>query len=159
MISNKEKEILAAKVLTDKGIALPLRLLSRKRRYIRWKMRVPTWESRIRMNEMYLKMNVRYDDLLKMTYEEKLQFMINHSLSVSRMVAYGIVRGPFLGMLLNRPVAWMLRNYMHPAALEESWMIINSIMTTVPFENIIRLAEATNLMAPNLSQPDKTKGS
>lgn len=151
--------MLAAKILTDKGIALPLRLLGKKPHYLRWTMRVPTWESRLRMNKMYLKMKVKYDDLRKMTYEEKMQFMVTHGVTVSRMVAYGVVRGHVLGWLLNRPVAWMLRCYMHPAALEEAWMIINGVMSTIPFENTIRLAEVTNLMAPNLSRPDKKTGS
>ena len=156
MVSSYDKERLAAKILADKGIALPLRLPGRQR-YLRWIMRVPNWESRIRMSRMYLKMGVKYDDLHKMSYEDKMQFMIDHGKTVSRMVAYGIVRGYILGWLLNRPVAWMLRNYMHPAALEEAWLIINSVTSIAPFENIIRLAEATNLMAPNLSQPDNKR--
>ena len=142
-------ELLAAKVLADNGISLPLRLLGG--RYIRWVMRVPNLESRVRISKMYLKMDVKYTDLEKYTFEQKLDFMRKHTKTVSRMVAYGIVRGWILGRLLNRPVAWMLRNCMHPAALEEAWMLAIGTMNTVPFGNIIRLAEVMNLMSPNLS--------
>ena len=70
---------------------------------------------------------------------------------VSRMVACGIVRGRILSPLLNRPVAWMLRHWMHPAALEEAWIIVVRMLGTVPFGNIIRLAETINPMSPLLS--------
>lgn len=142
-------ELLAAKVLADNGISLPLRLLGGK--HIRWVLRVPTWESRERMSAMYLRMGVKHADLERYTFEQKLEFMRKHTKTVSRMVAYGIVRGWLLGWLLNRPVAWMLRNCMHPAALEEAWMIILGVMNTVPFGNTIRLAEVMNLMSRNLS--------
>lgn len=142
-------ELLAAKVLADNGISLPLRLPGG--RHMRWVMRVPNLESRVRISKMYLKMGVKYTDLEKYTFEQKLDFMRKHTKTVSRMVAYGIVRGWLLGRLLNRPVAWMLRNCMHPAALEEAWMLAIGTMNTVPFGNIIRLAEVMNLMSPNLS--------
>lgn len=142
-------ELLAAKVLADNGISLPLRLPGG--RYIRWVMRVPNLESRVRISKMYLKMDVKYTDLEKYTFEQKLDFMRKHTKTVSRMVAYGIVRGWLLGRLMNRPVAWMLRSCMHPAALEDAWMLAIGTMNTVPFGNIIRLAEVMNLMSPNLS--------
>lgn len=145
-----DKERLAAKVLADDGISLPLRLLGGKN--IRWVMRVPTLESRARMSKMYLKMGVTYEDLKTYTFEQKLEFMVKHTKTVSRMVAYSIVRGWLLGWLLNLPVAWMLRACMHPAALEEAWILALGAMNTVPFGNIIRLAEVTNLMTPSLSQ-------
>ncbi len=143
-------ELLAAKVLADNGISLPLRLPGG--RHMRWVMRVPNMESRVRISKMYLRMGVKYTDLEKYTFEQKLDFMRKHTKTVSRMVAYGIVRGWLLGRLLNRPVAWMLRNCMHPAALEEAWMLAIGTMNTVPFGNIIRLAQVMNLMPPNLSQ-------
>ena len=142
-------ELLAAKVLADNGVSLPLRLPGG--RHIRWVMRVPNLESRVRISKMYLKMDVKYTDLEKYTFEQKLDFMRKHTKTVSRMVAYGIVRGWLLGRLMNRPVAWMLRNCMHPAALEDAWMLTIGTMNTVPFGNIIRLAEVRNLMSPNLS--------
>ena len=142
-------ELLAAKVLADNGISLPLRLPGG--RYIRWVMRVPNLESRVRISKMYLKMDVKYTDLENYTFEQKLDFLRKHTKTVSRMVAYGIVRGWLLGRLLNRPVAWMLRNCMHPAALEDAWMLAIGTMNTVPFGNIIRLAQVMNLMSPNLS--------
>ena len=145
-----EIEALAEKIMSDAGISLPLRLPGG--RHIRWVMRVPNLESRCRMVRMYLKMGVTYEELKVYTYEQKLEFMVRHTGTVSRMVAYGIVRGRLLGRLLNRPVAWMLRTCMHPAALEEAWMLVVGTMNAVPFGDIIRLAEVMNLMSPSLSR-------
>ena len=145
-----EIEALAEKIMSAAGISLTLRLPGG--RHIRWVMRVPNLESRCRMARMYLKMGVTYEELKVYTYEQKLEFMVRHTGTVSRMVAYGIVRGRLLGRLLNRPVAWMLRTCMHPAALEEAWMLVVGTMNAVPFGDIIRLAEVMNLMSPSLSR-------
>ena len=147
----KEVELLAAKVLEDAGISLPLRLLGRKK-YLRWVMRVPSLESRIRISKMYGRLEVTHEELQAFTFEQKMEFTARHGKTVSRMVAYAIVRGYFLGWILNRPVAWMLRTQMHPTALEEAFMLSVSAMNTVPFENTIRLAEMINILAPTLSQ-------
>lgn len=136
--------------MSDAGISLPLRLPGG--RHIRWVMRIPTLESRCRMARMYLKLGVTHEELRAYTFEQKLEFMVKHTGTVSRMVAYAIVRGSVSGRLLNHPVAWMLRSCMHPAALEEAWMIALSTMSTVPFGNTIRLAEVMSLTAPNLSR-------
>lgn len=150
MKPNFEMESFAERVMSDAGISLPLRLPGGK--HIRWVMRVPNLESRCRIQRMYLKMGVTHEELKTYTFEQKQEFMVRHTKTVSRMVAYAIVRGWVLGRLLNRPVAWILRNYMHPTALEDAWMIALSTMSTIPFGNIIRLAEVMSLTAPNLSQ-------
>ena len=150
MKPNFEMESLAERVMSDAGISLPLRLPGG--RHIRWVMRIPTLESRCRMARMYLKLGVTHEELRAYTFEQKLVGMVKHTKTVSRMVAYAIVRGRVSGRLLNRPVAWMLRNFTHPAALEEAWIIALSTMSTVPFGSTIRLAELMILTAPNLSQ-------
>lgn len=48
----------------------------------------------------------------------------------------------------NRIVAWLLRRYMHPVALQEAWMRILSPLTLGAFGNITASAEAVNQMAP-----------
>ena len=135
MKPNFEMESLAERVMSDAGISLPLRLPGG--RHIRWVMRIPTLESRCRMARMYLKLGVTHEELRAYTFEQKLEFMVKHTKTVSRMVAYAIVRGRVSGRLLNRPVAWM---------------IALSTMSTVPFGSTIRLAEVMSLTAPNLSQ-------
>ena len=145
-----EIESLSERIMQDGGISLPLRLPGG--RHIRWVMRVPTYASLLNIGRMYLKLGVRYDEVKEYDFEQKVEFITRHGVSVSRMVAYGIVRGRILGRLLNRPVAWILRHWMHPAALEASWIIVVRTFNTVPFGNIIRLAETINPMSPVLSR-------
>ena len=144
-----EMEILSERVMQDGGISLPLRLPGG--RHIRWVMRVPTYASLLNIGRMYLKLGVRYDEVKEYDFEQKVEFITRHGVGVSRMVACGIVRGRILSPLLNRPVAGMLRHWMPPAALEEAWIIVVRMFGTVPFGNIIRLAETINPMSPLLS--------
>lgn len=145
-----EIESLSERIMQDGGISLPLRLPGG--RHVRWVMRIPTYASLLNIGRMYLKLGVRYDEVKEYDFEQKVEFITRHGVSVSRMVAYGIVRGCIFGRLLNRPVAWMLRHRMHPVALEEAWVIIVRMFNAVPLENIIRLAETINPMSPVLSR-------
>lgn len=154
MKPNFEMESLAERVMSDAGISLPLRLPGG--RHIRWVMRIPTLESRCRMARMYLKLGVTHEELRAYTFEQKLEFMVKHTKTVSRMVAYAIVRGRVSGRLLNRPVAWMLRNCMHPAALEEAWMIALSTMSTVPFGKYYQIGRGDEPDSAQ-SEPKKTE--
>ena len=144
-----EMEILSERVMQDGGISLPLRLPGG--RHIRWVMRVPTYASLLNIGRMYLKLGVRYDEVKEYDFEQKVEFITRHGVGVSRMVACGIVRGRILSPLLNRPVAWMLRHWMHPATIAEAWIIVVRMFGTIPFGNIIRLAETINPMSPLLS--------
>ena len=69
---------------------------------------------------------------------------------MSRIVACGIVRGFILGPLLNRPVAWFLRNTMEPFALCEAWKQVLNAINTIPFEGTIASFEAVNRLSPML---------
>lgn len=84
MKPNFEMESLAERVMSDAGISLPLRLPGG--RHIRWVMRIPTLESRCRMARMYLKLGVIHEELRAYTFEQKLEFMVKHTRTVSRMV-------------------------------------------------------------------------
>lgn len=152
MRPNFEIEGLAAKFLLEEGISLPLRLPGGKP--VRWTLRISTLGNLIRMIEMYLKMDVRYDELKDYSYEQKLEFMLKHGKEVSRMVAYGLKCDRRTGRLLNRPLAWMLRNGMHPVALQEAWVMIVRTLSVVPFEDIIALVEAVNPLTPRLSHQE-----
>lgn len=149
MKPNLEIEGLAAKFLLEEGISLPLRLPGG--RSVRWTIRISTLGNLLRMIEMYLKMDIRYDELKEYSYEQKLEFMLKHRKEVSRMVAYGLKCDRRTGRLLNRPLAWVLRNGMHPVALQEAWIMIVRTLSCVPFENIIALVEAVNPLTPRLS--------
>ena len=145
--------MLAALALEDGGISLPASFLGVK---FRLKVKIPTTRSMIRISKEYLKMQTSYDEYNDYDFDQKARFMYIYSKEVSRMVAYGLIRGPMMGRLLNRPAAWFLRNTMTPVELAETFIQILSLINTVPFGTIIRLAEAMNKMQPILSHENKS---
>ncbi|WP_277122316.1 hypothetical protein [Bacteroides ndongoniae] len=154
MTTNKELELLAAVALADGGISLPLSLTFR-RKPVRVTMKIPSTRSLIRVSRMYLAMGVTAEEYDGYTLEQKARFMVLHGTAVSRTVAYGILRGPIMGRLLNRPLAWLLRQNMHPVAMTEAWRQMLTCINTVPFGTIIASAEALNKMQPMQSHTEK----
>lgn len=150
----KDIELLAATIIQDMGISIPLKVYFR-RRPLRVTMKVPVIRSFIRITELYHKMGVTAKDYADYTLEQRAEFISRHTRTMSRIVAYGIVRGRFLGLWLNRPVAWILRGTMDPFALCEAWRQVLNAANTVPFGNIIASVEAINRLSPMLSHSGK----
>ena len=143
----KEIELLAAAAVRDAGISLPLAVCFR-RKPLRVTMKIPVTASLIRVTELYHRMGVTAKDYAGYTLEQRAGFIRVHARTMSRMVAYGIVRGFLLGRLLNRPVAWFLRATMDPFALCEAWKLVLNATNTVPFGSIIASVEALNRLSP-----------
>ena len=150
MMEARDIELLAGIALEDGGISLPVRTVFRKT--VRITMRTPSTRSLIRISRKYLEMGVTPEEYDGYDFDQVARFHFLYGKDISRMVAYGIVRGPILGRLLNRPVAWLLRELMTPPALAAAWrQILNSIYTTY-FVIIIASAEAFNKMQPLASR-------
>lgn len=145
-----ETELLAGLILDDGGISLPLRTAGG--RTVRVTMKAPTLRSLIRISRLYLQTGVTPEAYNGMTLDETAAFVAEHGKTISRIVAYGIVRGPVSGRILNRPVAWLLRSYMTPAALAAAWRQIMSCIVTTSFGTIIASAEAMNKLKPLASR-------
>ena len=150
----KEIELLAAAAIRDAGISLPLATTFR-RKPLRVTMKIPSTASLIRITELYHKMGVTAKEYAGYTLEQRAGFIRRHGRMMSRIVAYGIVRGFLLGRLLNRPVAWFLRGTMDPFALYEAWKQVLNAVNTVPFGDIIASAEALNRLSPMPSHSGK----
>lgn len=142
----QELEKMAADVLLEAGISVPIKNIFGRKRQIT--VHAPTLGDMIRIGRMYREMDVTHEQLRRMTFEEKADLMARQGKAVSRMVAVGIVRLPFFRGL----VAWWLRRFVHPVALTEIWMVMLSLIRTSPFEIIIPSADALNLLAPTGSQ-------
>ena len=132
-------ELLAGISLSDGGISLPLHTVLRKRPF-RITMKTPTTRSLIRISKRYLRIGVTPEE-----YDA-------YDLDISRIVAYGIVRGPVLGRVLNRMVAWMLRELMTPDELAAAWRQVLNSTSTTSFGIIIASAAALNKMQPLASR-------
>lgn len=158
MMQARETELLAAVALTDGGISLPLRTVLRNKPF-RLTMKMPTTRSLIRISRLYLEIGVSPKELDSYDLDQTARFVLLHGKRVSRIVAAGIVRGPLMGRILNRPVAWLLRETMHPVALTEAWKQILTGLSTTSFGNIIASAAAINKMQPMMtSRPGSESG-
>lgn len=148
---NRNIEMLAGITLENEGISLPLHTVLRRKPF-RVTMKIPSTRSLIRASRRYLKIGVTPDEYDAYSHDQVLRFIAHHGVDVSRIVAYGIVRGPILGRLLNRPVAWILRELMTPGALAAAWRQVLNITSTTSFGIIIASAAALNKMQPLASQ-------
>lgn len=144
-------ELLAGSFLCDGGISLPLHTVLRERPF-RITMKTPTTRSLLRISKCYLRIGVTPEEYDGYNLEQRIRFVFLHGKDLSRMVAYGIVRGPVLGRLLNRPVAWLLRELMTPDELSTAWRQILNSTSTTSFGIIIASAAALNKMQPLASR-------
>ena len=102
----------------------------------------------MRIDRLYLSLGVTYEELKEYSYEQNADFISKHGKTISRMVAYTLVRGWLAGRLLNRLVAWWLRWRVHPMMMQEAMF---QMLNKEDFPNTIKLAQKMNLMKPNLS--------
>lgn len=150
-----KEELYASEMLLDLGVSVqlrPLRFLGRFCKPRRVVLRRPYLGTLIAQARLYKQMNVTRDEMTDYTREQWLELMAVNGVTVSRLVACCITRGWLTHRLFNKVVAWWLRWRVHPDTLAELMLMSVSQINTVPFQTIIRSAEATNVMRPRLSQ-------
>lgn len=146
-----EIQMLGAVALLDDGISLPLHTVLRRKPF-RLTMKIPVTRSFIRASKAYLSIGVTPEEYEGYDFTGKMRFVAEHGKAVSRIVAAGILRGPVMGRLLSRPLAWLLRETMHPVALMEAWKLLLNETAVTSFGIIITLAAAMNKMQPLVSR-------
>lgn len=155
MMETRDIELLAGIALEDGGISLPLHTVLRKRPF-RTTMKIPTTGSLIHVSMRYLRMGVTPDEYDGYDQHQRIRFVFLHGKDISRIIAAGIVRSPILRIILNRPVAWLLRELMTPHELATAWRQILSCTSTSDFGDITRSADAMNkLQRLMMGQPEK----
>ena len=149
-----QEELKACRLMLDMGVAIPVRplkYLHRKKKPCRIIMRTPYAGTIMRIDRLYLRLGVTYEELKEYSYEQNADFISKHGKTISRMVAYTLVRGWLAGRLLNRLVAWWLRWRVHPMMMQEAMFQMLAMLNKEDFPNTIKLAQKMNLMKPNLS--------
>lgn len=148
------EQLKASALMLDMGVAIPVRpfkFLCRKRKPRRVIMRTPGLGGMIRISNLFLSMGVTHADMEEYTCEQSMKLVAEHGKTISRIVAYALVRGPLLGRLLNRFVAWWLRWFVHPMFLQEAMYQLVTMIDPKSFLTTISLVETMNPMKPNLS--------
>lgn len=148
------EQLKASALLLDMGVAIPVRpfkYLYRKRKPMSVVMRTPGLGNLMRIANLHLRIGVTYAEMKEYTFEQNMQFIAEHGVAVSRIVAYAVVRGKLRGRLFNGLVAWWLRWRVHPMFLQEAMFQFLTMLDPKSFQTIISSAEMTNPMKPNLS--------
>lgn len=149
------EQLKASALMLDMGVAVPVRpfkFLYSKRKPRRVIMRTSGLANLMRIANLYLRMGVTYNEMKEYTFEQNMQFIAEHGVTISRIVTYTLVRSKFLGRLLNRPVAWWLRWRVHPMFLQEAMFQLLTMLDPKSFQTIISSVEMVNPMKPNLSR-------
>lgn len=140
-------EQLAAAALLREGISLPLFRIFGKQ--VRMTIKAPCLGSLMRISNVYSGMGVTMKQLQELDFEGKVAFVGRYGKEISRMLAYCMISGKYTGWLLNRPMAWIVRHYMHPVLLEQAWIKMLSMYDTAPFVNITISAAKLNVLKIN----------
>lgn len=113
----------------------------------------PVGASLIRISRLFAEMDIDADELMSGKFGTLLEYIGRHGKTASRLIAYGLIRGPFASWLFNRPLAWYLRNHMTLSGMADLMKLIVLLSDAEFFVDIIRSAKDMTLTKPTLSQP------
>lgn len=151
-MNKRAVETAAGEALLDVGISIPLKSFRlpfrRKPVQLRVTLRRPYLGGQIRIARLYLQMGITYEKMKRFTREEQMAFLAAHGRTLSRMVALTLCRGKLTGLLLSKPVAWLLRWWVEDIYLEAACTRFISLLGTRSFGNFIASVERTNPLEP-----------
>lgn len=120
-------------------------------------VRLPTGETLARMARLFTRMDIELKELKAGDLGTTLECIGRNAVTVSRIIAHGMIRGTTASLLLNRPLAWYLRCYMDMRTMAELTHVLVLLSSPEAFLNIINSVATLNQMAPTMSQ--KKEGS
>lgn len=120
-------------------------------------VRLPTGETLARMARLFTRMDIELKELKAGDLGTTLECIGRNAVTVSRIIAHGMIRGTMASLLLNRPLAWYLRCYMDMRTMAELTHVLVLLSSPEAFLNIINSVATLNQMAPTMSQ--KKEGS
>lgn len=127
------------------------------------KRTIPIWVKRpvgqtlLRISRLFVEMDIDIKKLRAGELGSMLECIGKNAITVSRIIAHGMIRGTMASWLLNRPLAWYLRCYMDMQTMAELTKIIVLLTSPEAFMSIITSIATLNMMSPTVSQ--KKEGS
>ena len=124
--------------------------------------RVPIWPKQpvmanlVRMSRLFVRMDIDAERLMAGHFGPLLRYIGKHGVTVSRVIALGLIRGSVAAWLFHRPLAWYIRSHMSLRGMAELARILVLMSTAESFVPIIRSVGSLNLMEPTLSQTERT---
>ena len=148
--SNENIKGQAADMLLDIGIEIPLmpKFIFRNKNSTVTIYR-PTLGNLMRIAKVYQNIGVNPDQLKDMSFDEQMKLTAEKGKDISRIVAYAICSGCFIGKWFNGIVAWWLRWRVHPVMLLQAMFQLLKGTQLKSFCSIIPLAaQADELLNP-----------
>ena len=148
--ANENIKCQAADMLLDIGIDIPLlpKFLFRKKNATVTIHR-PTIGNLMRIAKVYQGIGVTPEQLKEMDFNAQMELAVNKGVEISRLVAYAVCSGYFLGKWLNKPIAWWLRWRVHPVMLVQAMFQLLKGTHLQSFCSIIPLAaQVDDLLSP-----------
>lgn len=149
----------AADALSDKRLMVNIpapwifRVLGKKT--VKIPVAFPVGQTLVRMARLFTRLDLDLKELKAGDMGTTLECIGNCAVTVSRIIAHGMLRGNMASWLLNRPLAWYLRCYMDMKTMAELTHIIVLLSSPEAFINIISSVSTLNMMAPTMSQTGK----
>lgn len=119
-------------------------------------MKLPVGENVFRMARLFVKMNIDAKKLKEGDIGTLMEYIARHGENVSRLIAYGMIRGAFFARIFNRPLARYIRCNMDMRGMAELMKIIVLTCNGQDFASIIASAANLRMTEPTLSQPTET---
>ena len=144
----------AANILLDLGVSIPMtaprlfRWFGKKQ--VRLTIRRPCWGTMVRISRAWLSMGITAETIKANTNQDDLKLILQHGHTVTKIVAYGILRGWFSGLfagLLGRILIWRV----NPVLLVEAAYKLVTLSRVEDFTNTIRLLgtmDVTRMKSP-----------
>ena len=142
--------------LLDAGVSVPLKewRLPWAKKPVRFRvtMKRPRMRGLLLMTREYLKMGVEVSDPERLDREAGAAFVVEHTESVSRLLAYTVCRGYVSRHVGIGVTAWVLRNFVEWKYLMALFRTFERLMGTKDFMRIISSTARANPMHSRLSQ-------
>lgn len=146
-------EAFAADTLLERGLPLPIRApLFFRLLGIRSKCYQPTLGNKVRINSLYLKMNIKPEILEKCSQREADQLINSHSWKLCRIIAFGMVTGWIMPIILTPIIAFWIRWNIAPKRICAIAFVMITQSGTSDFLDTTRCIEKMSILKPSLGQ-------
>ena len=149
-------EAFAADTLLERGLPLPVRApLFFRLMGIRAVCYQPTLGNKIRINRLYLKMGINPDVLEECSQKTADALMISHGTRLCRIIAFGMVRGWLIPILLTPIIGVWIKWNLSPQRICAIVHVMITQSGTADFIDTTRCIEKMSILKPNLGQTNQ----
>jgi len=152
----QEVEIKAVDTILDKGVRVPiptpffLRIIGIKQ--VSVVVRRPVMGTMLRISKRYVQLKVS-EKIYEKEWQDWVTMFVGNLIPVSRIVAVGMLRGKWAGLLFTRPLAYYLRWHMNTRQMAEIAALLVTLSGIQDFMNTITFLRGMKTTTPaNVSQ-------